>query len=782
MAKSPASSPRRSNLGQRTVVALSDGAAPGAPSVDEELDDEIPQESAAAQTQTTSEAQTAAAKRKRIIDAMDTDAMDSDAMDTDGAHSRALDADDDPSGDDERFEDGDGDANDIGARLLSTLQESFGLLGFRGAQQDACEAVVAGDDVLLVMPTGAGKSLCYQLPALLREGCALVISPLIALMEDQVQKLQALGLRAERIHSGRPRSESRQVCIDYLEGQIDYLYIAPERLAVPRFGAFLARKTPALIAVDEAHCISQWGHDFRPDYRSLKTHLERFEGVPVIALTATATKQVQDDIVAELGLRQPHKLIHGFRRQNLAVEVCDVRPSERSDKIRAFLDDERHRPAIVYAPTRKATEQLAAELSEKWPCAAYHAGLPLQTRERSQQAFAAGEVEIIVATNAFGMGVDKANVRAVVHASLPSSVEAYYQEIGRAGRDGKDARAVMLHTYADRRIQRTLFERSYPTVEDVQDVFDALDDSWLLDDEVRARTRKDKDLVARSLDHLAVHGGAERAPEFSETRRGANGWATKYRQQRSVREAELDMMAAFAEGAACRMVTLVAHFGDRADSYKPCGHCDVCSPQDARLRSFRTPTAAEVAWMGGIMDRLAARDDAPKGRLFSSLQEDFDLDRDAFERAVDALCRGGLALSCADTFEKDGRTVTYYRVKRTRKGRSTTNDDLAALYLDAEVAPKKRVRSRGGNGRSATSGSQGETLTGAQRTVADTLKKWRLAEAKEREIPAYRILTNRTLEDLAVQRPQSESELSAINGIGPKCIERYAEQILELVR
>lgn len=317
--------------------------------------------------------------------------------------------------------------------LHEVLRERFGLLGFRGCQAEACEAVVRGEDVLLVMPTGAGKSLCYQLPALLREGTGIVLSPLIALMEDQVDKLKRLGIRAERIHSGRTREESRAVCIEYLEGRLDLLYIAPERLAVPRFAEFLARRRPALIAVDEAHCISHWGHDFRPDYRGLSQHLSRFQGTPVIALTATATKKVQDDICAQLDLKRPWRFIAGFRRQGLALEVCELPPSARADQVQALLDDDACRPAIVYVPTRKMAEQTAKALAGSLRAAAYHAGMDAASRDAVQAAFAAGELEVVVATHAFGMGIDKADVRTVIHMALPSSLEAYYQEVGLPG-------------------------------------------------------------------------------------------------------------------------------------------------------------------------------------------------------------------------------------------------------------------------------------------------------------------------------------------------------------
>ena len=295
--------------------------------------------------------------------------------------------------------------------LYGLLKSVFGFAAFRANQEEVCRAASAGRDLLLVMPTGAGKSLCYQLPAIARGGTALVISPLISLMEDQAAKLTAIGLRVGRIHSGLDRGAARQVCADYLRGNLQFLFIAPERLRVPGFPEMLAKQKLALIAIDEAHCISQWGHDFRPDYRMLGHSLPQLRGSenppPVIALTATATPRVQADILAQLGMIDPLKFIHGFRRGNLAIEVVEVSVPARAGVICRLLTDPARRPAIVYATSRKQSESLAAELSSTLPAAAYHAGLDAETRDRVQRAFQAGELEAVVATIAFGMGIER---------------------------------------------------------------------------------------------------------------------------------------------------------------------------------------------------------------------------------------------------------------------------------------------------------------------------------------------------------------------------------------
>ena len=327
---------------------------------------------------------------------------------------------------------------DAKSLLKAALQDNFGYSTFRPYQEDICNDVACGSDVLLVMPTGAGKSLCYQLPGIVRKGTTLVISPLIALIEDQVLKLIDHGLKADRIHSHRSPEESRQACRNYLNGSLDFLFIAPERLGLPGFVSLLTKRIPALIAIDEAHCISQWGHDFRPAYRMLGERLAPFKDAPTIAVTATATPLVQEDILQELGItKEARQHICGFRRDNIAIGIKNVKPSQRFKTLLQFLSRRKNRPCIVYTTSRKMTEQVAKQLAEKKIRAdAYHAGLSPTTRKQIQERFNADLTDTLVATVAFGMGIDKSNIRSVVHLGLPSSIESYYQEIGRAGRDG----------------------------------------------------------------------------------------------------------------------------------------------------------------------------------------------------------------------------------------------------------------------------------------------------------------------------------------------------------
>ncbi len=361
------------------------------------------------------------------------------------------------------------------ANVLTSLHEHFGFDDFREGQREVIAAILEGKDAVVVMPTGSGKSLCYQLPAMMLGGATLVVSPLIALMKDQVDALRARGLPATFINSSINPSEQRERIDGLRRGRFKLVYVAPERFRSSRFTEALLSVGISLFAVDEAHCISTWGHDFRPDYLHLKSVRQSLGSAQTLALTATATPYVRSDIIQQLGLAKPQTFISGFDRPNLSLDV--VHTEKEREKIARIkrLAKTHDGSGIIYAATRKAVEQVARELQEQGlRVASYHAGMSDAVRVKAQEDFMAGRTQMIVATNAFGMGIDKADIRFVAHYQMPGSIEAYYQEIGRAGRDGLPSSCVLLFNYADKNTHDFFIEGSYPSAELIQDVYDAL--------------------------------------------------------------------------------------------------------------------------------------------------------------------------------------------------------------------------------------------------------------------------------------------------------------------
>ncbi|MEO5668520.1 MAG: ATP-dependent DNA helicase RecQ [Bdellovibrionota bacterium] len=671
------------------------------------------------------------------------------------------------------------------ARLKALLKTHFGFDAFRPYQEDVCVAVTNGEDALLVMPTGAGKSLCYQLPALARGGTCLVISPLLALMEDQVLKLQSLGLRAERIHSGRERSQSRAVCEEYLKGELDFLFIAPERLAVPGFPEMLARKRLGLIAIDEAHCISQWGHDFRPEYRMLGSRLPSFRGpegaadrTPVLALTATATPRVQKDILTQLDLPEATTFIHGFRRDNIAITVTEVPQNDRPEKIAKIIANEERRPAIIYVNTRKSAESIAAELAESFDVVVYHAGMTKDAREKTQNAFLQGKADVMVATVAFGMGIDKANVRTVIHAALPATLEGYYQEIGRAGRDGLPSKAYLMWSFADRKMHEFLHEKNYPDVSllerVVQAVAKAAPDNRSRE-MLKEKSPLDSDIFDAAVEKLWVHGGLRVDSDETLHTGAVKTWKESYVKQGGHRLEQMGLMAAFAEGRRCRMLHLVRHFGDKNDSGKDCGVCDICAPD---LSNFRTPNLSEIQQLSALFTVVREREGQSLGRIHKEAAS--KLDRKVFEKYLQALAKANFIDIEERSFEKDGRKVSYRSV-RPLAAAFRESDLLARVRLPnddetpSKSSPKKKKKSVAPQTKVTDPPSE------LVQESVESLKQWRLAEARLRKAPAFTILPDRTLNAIAVARPADLDALQAVHGMGPKLVEKHGKKILEVL-
>ena len=680
-----------------------------------------------------------------------------------------------------------------GDSLPSLLRDAFGFRSFRPNQEAVCQAVVEGKDALLVMPTGSGKSLCYQLPGIARGGTTLVISPLIALMEDQVAKLKELGFAVDRIHSGRNRGASHQACMDYLNGKLQFLFIAPERLRVAGFPEMLGKRKPSLIAIDEAHCISQWGHDFRPDYRMLGQYLPSLRPAVVIALTATATPLVQDDICAQLGLAQPARFIHGFRRANLAIEVVEIAPSRRAELACELLLDARRRPSIIYTPTRKQADKLAAELTPHFATAAYHAGLEAEYRERVQEEFLAGKIEVMVATIAFGMGIDKPDLRTVIHTALPGSLEAYYQEIGRAGRDGRPSRAILMHSYADRYTHDFFFKRDYPEVAILDTIFAQL----RAEPQEKAALRKLRmkpDILDNALEKLWIHGGA--VMDFAENVScGQPHWRKSYIAHGEQKRAQIDLVIRYAESNQCRMSALVNHFGDLTDGQTACGICDFCAAAQCVAQRFRTATDAERTTLFRVIAALRAGDTKSTGKLHGELCPDGLMSRDVFEEVLGAMARAGLVRLSDAVFEKDGKQIPYRKVSLTRDAHAVDEQTPVALIMKdlgpasatgkheksaaAPAKPKGSERSQKVvRPKPASSVQHAE----AESHIEAALREWRLAEARRRKVPAFRIFSDRVLKAIASTRPRTARELLAISGIGMTTVEKYGQQIYVILK
>ncbi len=624
-----------------------------------------------------------------------------------------------------------------GEEPRAALRRHFGHESFRNGQEDVVRAVLAKRDVLAVMPTGSGKSIGYQLPALLSKGLTLVVSPLIALMKDQVDELNRRGIRAAALHSGRGYDDNRDVLRAARDGALELLYVAPERFASERFRELLADVPLSLFAVDEAHCVSEWGHDFRPDYRMLASAAEacrRADGVagrpPIAAFTATATPEVQQDIVTLLRLRQPDVFVAGFDRPNLYLDVRRV--SGEIEKRQLLPDLVRNRRALVYAATRKSAERAAEALTDAGIRAeAYHAGLDERERTRVQEGFSKGTHSVICATNAFGMGIDRPDVEAVVHFEVPGSLESYYQEIGRGGRDGRRADATLLWNYVDVRTREFFIER-----EDVDD----------------PRSR---------------HAPLDPAQR---------------EKKRELDRAKLRRMVAYADATGCLRATLLRYFGER-DAPSRCGFCGNCSRRapvtgDSLLvlRKILSGVARggerwgkkKVAAM--LAGRLEEIPDSLAGLSTTGILSAMGVK--SIEGWIEAATGADLLRASPDVY----RTLSLTPLGReVMAGRST------AVEVSLPQAPGPGAGKKKKGKPSAAGTSVGASSDPPDEALTERLREWRRAEASRRGVPAYVVFHDRTLLAIAGARPGSLDELAEIPGIGPGKLTAFGAALLALV-
>ncbi|MPZ98018.1 MAG: RecQ family ATP-dependent DNA helicase [Dehalococcoidia bacterium] len=659
------------------------------------------------------------------------------------------------------------------------LQETFGYPDFRDGQARVLEGLGRGD-VLAVMPTGSGKSLCYVLPAL-EVRRAVVVSPLIALMQDQVESLQAAGVPATFINSNLGRDEQNRRYLDFIEGRAPLLYVAPERFANHAFTAGLARAGVNLFAIDEAHCISEWGHNFRPDYLQLGAIRERLGSPRTLALTATANPQVRRDIAQRLGLLgRATEVVTTVDRPNLAYAVERVADEdERIAWLASYVRAHRGEAGVIYARSRRLTEKIATEL-RSLGAAHYHAGMEKQTRSRVQRRFTLGEIPVIVATNAFGMGIDKPDVRFVVHVNMPGRLEAYYQEAGRAGRDGDPAECTLLYDRRDRTFQRRLIGESHPDAAAVRQTWQRWvqtahhNDGYL----PRGTSEDDPERFAITVAALRDSGLLEPvALRLTSMDPDAPIDTSSIERHRQHAEERLREMTEYAETTGCRRAVILRYFGEQAP--ERCGRCDNC---------LRPPEEQAAEFADDLYDAiLAIRDDIARQ---SKRQPSRVLE---LRTARELAARRPRTREDLTSVWGIGRTrVEWFgdRLLRTIEEWEAAHPDAAPPTV--EPARKRRRRDDAGwraeirGGRPSMLGGERSAGGGPEVSPDDplfeTLRAWRQRHAREEGVPAFTLFSDRTLRELATRRPRDTAGLLQVWGLGEARVQRFGDDLLEVIR